>query len=60
MECDLISVHSQTMKDSGRNVPECHATEWNISAKPRFTLRDTTFMAPYIIKTALAIGQSLI
>ena len=54
MECDLISVHSRTMKASGRNVPECHATEWNISAKARFTLRDTTFMAPYIIKTALA------
>ena len=32
---------------------EFHITEWNISPKPRLLLRDTAFMAPFLLKNIL-------
>ena len=53
IESDLIATHKKTMQQSGISPLELLVTEWNISAKARFRLRDIAFMAPYVIYTAL-------
>ena len=52
-ELDLIQHHQQTCNELGFSRLEHIITEWNISAKRNLRIRDTAFMAPYIIGTAL-------
>lgn len=50
---EIIETHTLAATEEFRAPLEFHVTEWNISPKPRFLVRDTAFMAPYIIKTIL-------
>lgn len=52
---DRIIAHNTKIVQDGLGTDiEIHATEWNISPKPRFLVRDTAFMAPFIIKNILS------
>lgn len=53
LEEKLIAAHHETAGHLGFDHIEHIISEWNISAKPRFRIRDTAFMAPYVIHTAL-------
>ncbi len=53
VEEDLIATHHQTAERCGFGHLPHIISEWNISAKQRFRVRDTAFMAPYVIDSAL-------
>lgn len=53
VEADLIATHHQTAERCGFGHLPHIISEWNISAKQRFRVRDTAFMAPYVIDSAL-------
>lgn len=50
---EMIDYHMQTARSIIKSDIEFHVTEWNICPKPRFLVRDTSLMAPYIIRTVL-------
>ncbi len=52
-EMDLIETHKRTIQADGCQDKEEIVSEWSLSAKPRFRIRDTCYMLPYIIRTAL-------
>lgn len=42
------------VRSAGGAVQQFHITEWNLSARYLFCVRDTVFMAPYVIHTLLS------
>lgn len=52
-ELEVINKHLDTLKRL-HLTPEIHVTEWNVSSKQRFLIRDTAFMAPYVAHVALS------
>lgn len=51
VEADLVRTH---IHSAGKSVGHFHVSEWNLSARYVFAVRDSAFMAPYIISTALS------
>lgn len=49
----IIQYYMDSVQKISEQKFEYHVTEWNISARPYFLVRDTAFMAPYIIKNLL-------
>lgn len=49
----LIDHHIRTVAGTGLPVKEFHVTEWNPSPRQRFCIRDTAFMAPFVVRGAL-------
>lgn len=56
---EIIEHYTGTAKGIISSEIEFHVTEWNISPKPRFLIRDTAFMAPYILKNILSNLNSI-
>lgn len=52
-ESSIIQHYKEQISKIGVSVPEYHITEWNVSSKQRLSIRDTAFMAPYLIHGAL-------
>ena len=50
----VINAHMATFHALGFHPQEIHITEWNVSSKQRFPIRDTAFMAPYLMNAALS------
>ncbi len=50
----VIDTHMNSLRELGITPREVHVTEWNVSSKQRFPIRDTAFMAPYLINAALS------
>lgn len=54
MEKDVIRTHIASSHGAVRHF---HVTEWNLSARYVFCVRDTAFMAPYVIHTLLTCDE---
>lgn len=54
MEKDVIRTHIASSHGAVRHF---HVTEWNLSARHVFCVRDTAFMAPYVIHTLLTCDE---
>jgi xylan 1,4-beta-xylosidase len=48
-----ITLLKETMKEAGMEEPEIHITEWNSSPRQKDLVKDTAFMAPYVIKNSI-------
>lgn len=59
LETDMAIHYRQQLESEGLPVPDLMVTEWNLSAKQRFTIRDTAFMAPYVVQSALKASKQL-
>ncbi len=56
IEKDVIQTHIRSAQGATAHF---HVTEWNLSARYMFCVRDTAFMAPYVIHTLLTCDEKV-